>query len=171
MMLNDELLENKKINKKNNILHKSFEIGILLKGIDSIFQMIGGILLVFLNPHRLNKIVVLLTQHELSKNPRDTIANFIVKSSLGFNLSAQHFAVFYLISHGVIKLILVTMLLKKKMFAYPLTIFSLALFIVYQIYRYSHRHSPLLIGLTIFDIIMIILTFMEYQNVKNKVYE
>ncbi|AGK95813.1 DUF2127 domain-containing protein [Clostridium pasteurianum] len=171
MMLNDELLESKKINKKNDIFHKSFEIGILLKGIDSILQITGGILLIFLNPHRLSRIVVLLTQHELSKNPRDTIANFIVKSSLGFNLSVQHFAVFYLISHGVIKLVLVILLWKKKMFAYPLTIFSLALFIIYQIYHYTIRHSLWLIGLTIFDIVMIILTLIEYNNIKNEVYE
>ncbi|AGK97832.1 DUF2127 domain-containing protein [Clostridium pasteurianum] len=171
MMLNNKLLESKKINEKNNIFHQSFEIGILLKGIDGILEIIGGILLVFLNPHRLNRIVVLLTQDELSENPRDTIANFIVKSSLGFNLSFQHFAIFYLISHGAIKLILVILLWKKKMFAYPLTIFSLTVFIIYQLYRYTQKHSALLIGLTIFDIIMIVLTFIEYKNIKNKGYE
>lgn len=159
------------VNKKNNILHKSFKIGILLKGIDAILQMVGGTLLVFLNPHRLSKIVVLLTQHELSEDPRDIIANFIVKSSMGFNLSTQYFGVFYLISHGIIKLILVIMLWKKKMFAYPLTVFFLALFIIYQIYRYMLSHSVWLIVLTIFDIIMIILTFIEYKNINNKVYD
>lgn len=159
------------VNKENNILHKSFKIGILLKGIDAILQMVGGTLLVFLNPHRLSKIVVLLTQHELSEDPRDIIANFIVKSSLGFNLSAQYFGVFYLISHGIIKLVLVIVLWKKKRFAYPLTIFSLALFIIYQIYRYTLSHSAWLIVLTIFDIVMIILTFIEYRNIKNEVYE
>lgn len=167
MTFNNKLSES----KKNNIFHKGFEIGILLKGVDSILQIIGGILLIFLNPSRLNSLVALLTQHELSEDPRDVIANFFVKWSLGFNLNAQHFGVFYLISHGTLKLILVFLLWRKKMFAYPLTIFSLALFIIYQIYRYTLSHSSWLIGLTIFDIVMIVLTFIEYKNIKTKAYE
>lgn len=170
MIFNNVLSKIRKLNK-NNIFHKSFEIGILLKGIDAILQMIGGTLLIFLNPSRLNKVVVLLTQHELSEDPRDIIANFLIKSSLGFNIGAQHFGVIYLISHGIIKLVLVVMLWRKKMIAYPLTIFSLTLFIIYQIYRYILSSSVWLIVLTIFDVIMIILTFIEYENIKNEVCE
>ncbi|AGK97571.1 DUF2127 domain-containing protein [Clostridium pasteurianum] len=170
MIFSNGVLKIKK-NNKNNIFHKGFEIGILLKGVDAILQIIGGILLIFLNPNRLNKLVVLLTQHELSEDPRDIIANFFIKSSLRFNLSTQHFGVFYLISHGIIKLILVVLLWRKKTFAYPLTILSLTLFIIYQIYGYMLNHSVGLIVLTIFDIIMIILTSIEYQNIKNKLYK
>ncbi|MFT8314904.1 MAG: DUF2127 domain-containing protein [Clostridium sp.] len=172
MIFKNELsLINKKFNTKNNIFHKSFEIGILLKGINGILEIISGVLLIFLNPYRLSKLVVLLTYNELLEDPKDIIANFVMRSSLGFNLSIQHFGIFYLISHGMIKLFLVIMLWKKKMFAYPLTIFSLILFIIYQIYRYTFSNSVWLLGLTIFDSIMIILTFIEYKNIKDKVYE
>lgn len=160
-------LSMKRLIKKNNISHKSFEIGILLKGIDGVLEIIGGILLVFLNPLRLSKLTVLLTQHELSEDPKDIIAHFMISFSSKFTVNTQYFGVFYLISHGVIKLILVILLWKRKIWAYPITIVSLVLFIMYQIYRYTIYHSVGLIILTIFDVIMIILTFMEYKRIKD----
>ena len=159
-------MELKKINKKNNILHKSFEIGIFLKGFDGILEIIGGILLIFLSPIRLNKLTVLLTQHELSEDSKDVIARYMIRLSASFSVSAQYFGVFYLISHGVVKFILVLLLWKRKIWAYPLTVVSLILFIAYQVYRYTIDHSMFLIVLTIFDIIMIMLTYIEYKSMK-----
>ena len=162
-------LKLKRFNRENNIIHKSFEVGILLKGIDGILEVIGGILLVFLNPIRLNKLIILLTQHELSEDPQDIISSFMIKLSSNFSVSTQYFGVFYLISHGIVKFILVILLWKKKIWAYPLTVVSLILFIIYQIYRYTIDHSMSLIILTIFDIIMIILTFVEYKRMKSSI--
>lgn len=152
---------------KNKIVHKSFEIGILIKGFDGVLEIIGGVLLVFLNPDRLNKLIVLLTQHEFSEDPKDKVASFIIKLSSNFTINTQYFGVFYLISHGLVKIILVIMLWKRKIWAYPLTIVSLVIFILYQLYKYSIDHSVAMILLTIFDIIMIILTFMEYKRIKD----
>jgi len=157
----------KKVESKNNLIHKSFQIGILVKGIDGVLEIIGGFLLMFVNPVRLNKLITLLTQHELSEDPRDMIAKFIIKFSSNFSISSQYFGAFYLISHGIIKFILVILLWRKKIWAYPLTIVSLILFIIYQMYRYTVDHSVVLLMLTIFDIIMILLTFVEYKSMKS----
>lgn len=159
----------KKFNVNNSIFHKGFEFGILIKAIDSILEIIGGILLIFLNPSRLNNLIVWLTQHELSEDPRDVIANFIIRLSSKFTINTQYFGVFYLISHGIVKLILIIFLWKGKVWAYPVTIASLIVFIIYQIYRYMLNPSMGLVILTIFDVIMIILTFIEYRRIKNTV--
>ncbi|MFL0197474.1 DUF2127 domain-containing protein [Clostridium sp. WILCCON 0269] len=164
---NNTLLRMNIFSKENNVFHKSFKIGILLKGIDGVLEIIGGILLVFLNPSRLNKLVALLTQHELLEDPKDFAANFAIRLGLNFSVSSQHFGIFYLISHGIIKLFFVTMLWKRKIWAYPLTIVSLLLFILYQIYHYMISHSAWLMVLTIFDIIMIMLILIEYKFRRN----
>lgn len=168
-------MSEKKLNRKdaakymnNDVIHKSFEIGILLKAIDGILEIIGGILLKFFSPAALNKLVVLLTQHELSEDPNDIISNMMIKMSANFSISTQNFGVFYLISHGLVKFILIIFLWKKNIWAYPLTIISLVLFIAYQIYRYTIDHSAFLIVLTIFDIIMIFLTYIEYKRMKGE---
>ncbi|MGE5474892.1 MAG: DUF2127 domain-containing protein [Ignavibacteriales bacterium] len=153
--------------KKVDILHTSFEIGILIKGIDGILEIIGGFLLLFFNPVKFNNLVILLTQHELSEDPKDLIANFLLRISHDFSISAQHFAVFYLISHGIVKFILVSLLWKKKILAYPLTIAFLIIFIIYQVYRYTFSHSFWLVILTIFDAVMIVLTLIEYKKIKD----
>lgn len=152
---------------KNDIVHVSFEIGLFLKGIYGLLEILGGVLLLFLNPHRLNLLTHFLTKHELSEDPRDIVATYLISLSSSFSISTQHFAVFYLISHGVIKCFLIFLLWRRKLFAYPLTIISLLLFIAYQIYRYTLTRSVFLIFLTLFDIIMIVLTFLEYKRINS----
>lgn len=154
-----------KLHNKDKLLHKSFEIALFIKGVDGLLEIIGGILMIFLNPVRLNRFTLILTQHELSEDPRDVIANYMRKAASGFSISTQYFSIFYLMSHGIIKLVLVILLWKRKMWAYPLTIVSLILFIIYQVYRCMISYSTGLVMLTIFDILMIILTIIEYKRV------
>lgn len=137
----------------------------IIKSIHGLFEIIGWILMLFLNPRLLNRLTFFLTYDELSEDPKDVIANFLLTLSHNFAIATQHFIAFYLISHGVIKCILIFLLWRKKLWAYPLTIVSLVLFIIYQIYQYTISHSVLLILLTVFDIIMIALTFIEYKKV------
>ncbi|MBR0598452.1 DUF2127 domain-containing protein [Sinanaerobacter chloroacetimidivorans] len=154
--------------KANEIIHVGFEIGLLLKGIHGLLEIIGSVFLLFLTPNRLNLLTRFLTKHELSEDPRDIVANYLLHVSGSFSISTQHFAVFYLMSHGVIKCILIHLLWKKKLWAYPLAILVLIIFIAYQIYRYTLTQSAFLILLSIFDIIMIALTYLEYKRIKNK---
>ncbi len=151
--------------KQKNIVHVSFEIGLILKGIHGLAEIIGSVLLLFLTPDRLDRLTRFLTKHELSEDPRDKVANFLIALSSSFSISTQHFAVFYLMSHGIIKFVLVLLLWRRKLWAYPLTIVSLILFIAYQIYRYTFSQSVFLIVLSIFDAAMIALTYLEYKRI------
>jgi uncharacterized membrane protein len=151
-----------------NLIHLSFELGLLIKGIDGFFETIGGILLLYLNPRRMNNLVIFLTHHKLSEDPKDLVANALIQFGHSFSIGTQYFGVFYLITHGVIKCVLVFLLWRKKLWAYPVTIFSLLLFIAYQIYRFSISHSLSLVVLTIFDALMIVLTFIEYKRMKTR---
>lgn len=155
------------INKHRDIVHVSFEIGLFLKGIHGLMEIIGGVLLIFLSPNSLNWLTRFLTQHELSEDPKDRVANFLITLSSSFSISTQHFAEFYLMSHGIIKCILILLLWRRKLWAYPLTIISLILFIAYQVYRYTLTQSVFLILLTIFDAVMIVLTYSEYKRIKS----
>ena len=40
--------------KKDVILHDSFEVGVVLKGIESALEILGGILLLFISPATIN---------------------------------------------------------------------------------------------------------------------
>jgi uncharacterized membrane protein len=64
--------------------------------------------------------------------------------------------------HGVVKIVLVAALLRDKIWAYPWMIAFLIVFIVYQIYRLTFAFSIGLVALTVFDLVVVWLTYREY---------
>src|SRR5260370_4588198 len=76
--------------------------------------------------------------------------------------SSLEFGAAYLLLHGVVKIVLVSALLRDKIWAYPWMIAFLIVFIVYQIYRMTFAFSVGLLGLTVFDFVVAWLTYREY---------
>jgi len=152
--------------KYQDIIHRTFEAGIFLKGLNGVFELIGGILLLLIKPTAIQGFVALLTEGELSHDPSDFVANFFVHSAQSLSVSAQLFGALFLLSHGIIKLALIAALYKRKLWAYPSAILVFGLFGMYQMYRYVYTASPWLIALTALDIIIIVLTGLEYGNLK-----
>jgi uncharacterized membrane protein len=150
--------------EKLPLLDRVFDVSITLKGLDGVLEVIGGVLLLFLTPHRLNAIVAFLTQHELSEDPRDFLATHLLFYAQRYTASTSLFLAAYLFSHGIIKIILVVALLQQRLWAYPLAIVVLGLFIVYQIYRLALQVSFGLLALTLFDIFIVGLTALEYRK-------
>ena len=127
-------------------LDKTFKIGLVLKGLDGILEVAGGILLLFLSPHAIEHIARTLTAHELSEDPHDLIARYLVHSTSHLSSGITLFGAIYLLSHGIAKLVLVIALLRGQLWAYPWLMVLLGVFIVYQLYRLSYRFS---VGLTL----------------------
>jgi uncharacterized membrane protein len=131
-------------------------------------KLSGVFLVFFISQDSVIKIIQFFTQGELSEDPKDIIANYLINSAEHFSLSAKHFIVFYFLSHGLIKLGVIIGLLKNKFWAYPASIIVFGIFIFYQVYRYFHTYSPWLLILTIFDLFVIWLIWLEYKNFKKK---
>ena len=70
----------KKEVKSKDFLHISFELGLLLKGIYGLLEIIGGVLLLFLNPSRLSNLMFLLTQHIVLVLSKDSIYTLSIAS-------------------------------------------------------------------------------------------
>jgi uncharacterized membrane protein len=70
----------------------------------------------------------------------------------------------FLLSHGIAKVVLVIALWMKELWAYPATILVFSAFSAYQIYRCSHTHSIALFILTIFDVVVIGLTWQQWRQ-------
>jgi uncharacterized membrane protein len=147
-------------------LHTMFLISIWTKGAAGILETAAGVLCLFVTPEALNSFVVLLTAPELSEDPGDRIATALSHAVQRFSADTALFAAAYLILHGLIKVLLVACLLKRRYWAYPLSLWFLAAFIVYQCYRYTHTHSISLALLTVFDLAVVALIWLEYQTRK-----
>lgn len=147
-------------------LHESFEISILLKGLHSVIEIIGGIFIVFTSKASIVSLVTSMTNEELIEDPRDVFAHYLIKSTNNLSISGQQFAALYLLSHGVIKFFVIWGLYNKKMWAYPTSIAVFTLFIIYQLYRYTFTHSLWLIVFSVFDVIVILLTIHEWRRMR-----
>lgn len=147
-------------------LHETFEISILLKGLHSVIEIIGGVLILFTTKASITSLVASLTSEEIVEDPRDFLALYLIKAANNLSMLGQQFAAFYLLSHGVIKLFVIWGLYKKKIWAYPTSITVFTLFILYQLYRYTFTHSAWLLLITVFDVIVILLTIHEWRRVR-----
>ena len=122
-------------------IHLVFQIGVILKGLNGLLELIGGVLLLFGLSHN-----TALARH---LPPHD-----------------ERFAAIFLLSHGVIKGLLVYGLLREKLWVFPWAIGVFAGFGVYQIYRYFVEPSGWLIALTVLDVFVILLTWAEWRRVR-----
>lgn len=154
--------------KPRGLLDKTYEAGIILKGVDGLLELLGGLLLLVVSPREISSVISALTQHELAEDPRDFLAVHLMSSGQHLASGSASFAVAYLWIHGFTKVFLVAALLRNKLWAYPLSIFVLVLFVLYQIYRVSYSHSVGLILLTIFDLAVIWLIWREYGRQKTR---
>ena len=150
--------------RSRELLDQTFKVGIILKGLDGVLEVLGGLLLLVVSPATIDRVVTSLTQHELSEDPHDFLATHLLRTAHGLTGSAVLFGAVYLLAHGVVKVILVAALLKNQLWAYPWMIVFLGIFIVYQVYRLSLEPSVGLTALTIFDAVIAWLTYYEYRK-------
>ena len=139
-----------------------------LKALFAVLEIIGGILAYFLSQQFLVNLATIVTADELGEDPRDFFANYLLHSAQTISISSEHFAAFYLFSHGIIKLWVIVGLLRKKLWYYPVAMVIFGFFILYQVYRFSFTHSIWLLLITLLDIIVIWLTWHEYNYLRHR---
>lgn len=147
-------------------IHQLFEVGVWLKGAHALIECAGGILLYLVTTQTIASWVNMLTQEELIEDPNDFIASHLARMAAGFSIASKEFYAFYLLSHGLIKLLLVIGLLRGKLWSYPASLVALGAFMAYQMYRYSYTHSPGLLVLTVFDAAVMWLIWHEWRVVR-----
>ncbi|MSP20920.1 MAG: DUF2127 domain-containing protein [Alphaproteobacteria bacterium] len=147
-------------------IHLVFRASLLLKGAHALVEIAGGLVLSLTSTAAIARLVNLLTQEELVEDPNDLIASSLLAWAQTFSVQSQHFYAFYLLGHGVVKLLLVAGLLRDRMWAHPASLAVLGAFMAYQLYRYSYTHSVGLLVLTAFDVVVVVLIWHEYRLVR-----
>jgi len=147
-------------------IHQIFQISVLLKGAHALMECVGGLALAVVSTRTIANLINTLTQEELVEDPQDFVATHLLALARNFSVETKRFYAFYLLSHGIVKLLLVIGLLRGKLWSYPASLVVLGLFIAYQLYRFSYTHGVGLIVLTIFDLFVIALIWREYGLVR-----
>ncbi len=155
-----------KIISRRQLLHRGFLISITLKGLNGLAEVAAGIALLFVSPQQLQRLIELLTRHELSQDPNDWLAGQLMRGGEHITAGGIGFASFYLLAHGVPKLAAVAALLKGRLWAYPFSLAVLGGFIVYQVYYLATKPGVGMALLTLFDLVVLALIWLEYQAKK-----
>lgn len=151
-----------------NIVDDAYEIGIILKATGGLVECIVGISLLFITPLQVQHLVAYVTRAELLEDPHDLVARHLSDWSMHLGHNATLFGAIYLLSHGVVKIGIVVALLLKKNWAYPAAIVVFSGFAIYQIYATVEKTSIGYALLTVYDLIIIYLIWLEYKKARTK---
>jgi uncharacterized membrane protein len=146
--------------------HISFEIGIILKAVIALLELVVGTLVLFVSPERISQFIYTLGGVELREDPGDLIWRLIAGGLRDFSATSQGVWSFIFLSHGIVKIFLLGGLWKNKMWAYPVSAFFFTLFVFYQLYQLYITPSALLWLITAVDIVVIGLILHEYRRRK-----
>ena len=149
--------------RRAHLLHEAFELSLGVKAATAAAELIAGLALWAVPHGAFASAAGWMSGHELSVPTADRIAAALMRAAEGFSIQSQQFFALYLASHGLVKLAVVAALWRGYLWAYPLALAVMALFILYQLYRLSLEMSWPLVGLTLFDLIVVALIWTEYR--------
>lgn len=156
---------NKRFDRKN-LINTGFYVGLAIKAANALIELVGGLAMVVLNHEWLNRLIRFIAVPELREDPSDIVMNYLISTGRNLSLSSQHSIAAYMMLHGSTKLLVIWMLFKKKLWAYPLSLAVFGLFIAYEIYSYVHSKSVIMLAIIIIDALIILLILLEYLKLR-----
>lgn len=150
------------------LVERGFKTVLSFKLLFAIVETLSGLLLFLFNNATIHRLINVLTVGELMEDPHSFVARHLVQLGQVITLSGQRMASLYLLLHGILKLVTLLLLFRKKRWAYPLSILLFIGFIGYQIREFLATHHISMIALTLFDLLMIVLTYLEYKELKKR---
>jgi uncharacterized membrane protein len=152
---------------RHNHIHRMFEVGVALKGLHALFELVMGSAILAVSPVAVSNFFLRLAFSEQSRGAPAFVADFLLNLARAVQHGGQHFAGVYLIVVGLINMVLAIGLLTGALWSYPAALGALALLMSYQMYRYTHTHAIALIALTLFDAIVWLLVWHEYRALRS----
>lgn len=146
------------------VVYHTFNLTIVLKAINGIWEVGGGLMLLF--GRSIERLILRLIQYEVAIQPTDFVSKSLLNFFENLTLSTRYFISAYLLFHGLVNLFLVVTLWRRHLWAFPVAIILFSIFVTYQFYRLYSVYSLDLLLVSVFDVFIIVLTFLEYKRLK-----
>ena len=154
--------------RREQHLHRFFEIALLLKALFAVGEIVAAIGVYVVPLDTVAELVGAVTRAELTRHPHDIVAGHLAIWAHNLSVGTKHFVALYLLSHGAVKLWVIIGLMRERLWYYPVALVLFMLFIVYQLHRYALTHAVSLILITIIDLVVVALTWHEYRYLLNR---
>lgn len=153
---------------KDRLLHDSFLASVLFKLGLGLAQLAAAAGLAVTSKSSIIGLVAELTAAETQQDPTDPLANWLLHSVSAFSVEAHTFYVLYFAGHGLLNAAIAIALLKRWLWSYPVSIAVLGAFVIYQFFRFYLTLSPVMIVLSLFDILIIVLVWREWLQIRSQ---
>jgi len=144
-----------------------FRVGMGWRILYGSLRLILGFILLRLIGTPLSEIFYKVMSHELIEDPTDLLVQTASPLLQHLSFTVTYFIAAYLIFWGVIDILLSINLLKHKVWVFPISIYLIVIFVIYEIYRFSYTHSLVLASIIIIDIVLVWLIRKEYNKLKS----
>ncbi|ARC56710.1 hypothetical protein AS850_06430 [Frondihabitans sp. 762G35] len=137
---------------------------VVIKGVDGLLELVGGTALLVIGPGALGTLARWALGQVLAADPDNALAESLRPGVAHLTAATTVFAGVYLLIHGVVKVVLWWAVARHRYGLYPWMIAVLCIFIGYQVYELAASWSWALAALTVFDVVIVWLTVIEYRR-------
>jgi uncharacterized membrane protein len=155
------------VSKKSDLYDSLFRIGMVWRIIYGALRLALGLGLLRVIGTPLSDLFYSLMGHEIIEDPGDALTQLLASILQHQSFTVTYFLASYLIFWGVIDIVLSFSLLKERLWAFPISIYLIGIFLLYEMYRYTHTHSLVLLGVIGIDIALIWLIRKEYKKLSS----
>jgi uncharacterized membrane protein len=142
-----------------------FRIGLIVKGVDSLFEVAGGILLMM--PTRLARYITVIAEHEVYRH-HEALAGRLDNIADSVEMHASMGEAVYLLLHGLAKVILIAAVFKGKRWGYTGLIGVLSFFALVELTRAITAHEVFTALFAALDVFVVVLISKEYRALPAK---
>ena len=140
-----------------------FLVSIFIKGAISFVECVAGVAAFFVPLPQFFKATLDIVASVLGSSLSALIIPHLEKIVSEVTAMSVGFIGLYLLSRGLIKLVLIIAMLKNELRAYPLSLIVIGGFVLYQCYQIATHGSLGVVVLTIFDLIVMYFIWREYK--------
>ncbi len=140
-----------------------FLVSIFLKGAISFAECVAGVLAFFVPLPEFFQAVLRIIAAMLGPALGGLIVPHLAKAVEEITTMSVTFIGIYLLSRGLIKLVLIIAMLKNELRAYPASLVVLGGFVSYQCYQIATHGSVGIVVLTLFDLVVMYFIWREYK--------
>lgn len=149
-------------------LSRLFHLSMWWRIIYGCVRIILGLLLLKMINVPFSEIFCAIMNYEVTAEPTDHVISYINTFLEDQELTVTMFVAAYLLFWGVLDVILSICLLRHQWWAFPVSLFLIGTFILYESYRFTYTLSPFLLTVIIIDALIFWIIWREYVDIEKK---
>ncbi len=151
---------------KQKLFQVLFNLSMIIKGIDGLFELAGGLAFIFLKKEHLLNLISKISHYNVLNISNHTFHKLANAASKVFETDIKNFIIVVLVCNGFIKIVIAGSLFLRIKRAFPYALVFLFALLVYQVVQMFYSPSLFLWLFNAFDALVILVIWAEYEHLK-----